>query len=496
MREAVEQARQSLGKVLSDSWDGLVRAGRQLSSQESGSSSTKFVCMSIPELARAPKPSRSPRRRPFAFASVSMSGAGTAAVDGGNEDDEDRPGYLNIGPTLAIGKRGRKRGVPLTDEQEINDLKEYLKTLDAEELASLEALAHKKILNSIKTDKGKPLYDEAMAVFKKIKEDEMGIGQPTMRQLPRWEQDLLIRPEKLRPGAEKMQLRPWEEEELELELMGNGNIFSPVPVFGKLFGGRREFAYGVYARSKLVPEILEEWRNRDQTEVITDPGFYRDMIVSAPALQLTVMLIPSRDLPVAEAVDKLRPRMEAALSQLEPTDNDNRALDRFLNMFHQPHLKIAPFLKPGPVLQQGSRLIFTCGKNGQIVTEGINAGKIKDMMMTPVHWSPNNKVTYSFFDSFIGDNALDPVAKQSVGKGMSYIANGFSFQLSENTNQVLVRDPNAPPETQLKVESWRNIEEELVPSLSLFRFLPSKDQTAASKTPLLCGIQQKLQGHS
>jgi hypothetical protein len=44
----------------------------------------------------------------------------------------------------------------------------------------------------------------------------MGIGISTMRELPRYQQDILIRPEKLRPGAEKMQLRQWEEDMMEL----------------------------------------------------------------------------------------------------------------------------------------------------------------------------------------------------------------------------------------------------------------------------------------
>lgn len=44
----------------------------------------------------------------------------------------------------------------------------------------------------------------------------MGIGRPTIRDKPRWMQDLFISPYKLRRGAEKMELRRFEEDKLEL----------------------------------------------------------------------------------------------------------------------------------------------------------------------------------------------------------------------------------------------------------------------------------------
>lgn len=53
---------------------------------------------------------------------------------------------------------------------------------------------------------------------------EMGIGMDTMRKMPRWQADELIRPETLRPGAEKQQLRSWEEAEMEL-------VFAPFRPF-------------------------------------------------------------------------------------------------------------------------------------------------------------------------------------------------------------------------------------------------------------------------
>lgn len=80
-----------------------------------------------------------------------------------------------------------------------------------------------------------------------------------------------------------------------------------------------------------------------------------DGIDSAPALELSVMVVPSRDLPVEEAVQAIRPKMEAALSKLECSDVDKRALEKFLRQFEQSHVVNEPFLKPGLILKEVRR---------------------------------------------------------------------------------------------------------------------------------------------
>mmetsp|Transcript_11105 Transcript_11105/g.26345 ORF Transcript_11105/g.26345 Transcript_11105/m.26345 type:complete len:506 (-) Transcript_11105:14-1531(-) len=445
----------------------------------------KFVCQPMPELSPAPVAQRHRGRvqlpRPM-FASASLSSSDLT-------EPQDMEGLTQ---SLSIGGRGRRRGTVLTDPEEIEELREAIRNLSPEELAELKQLAQQRMLNTFKTEDGKPLYDEYVRMSKEMEAKERGVGEPTIRDLPRWEQDLLLRPEQLRLGQEKMQLRPWEEDEMELELMGNGNVFSPAPVFGMAFGGRRDFSFGLYANSKRVPELLgKDWAGIEQDEVVANPQFYRDILKWGPQMELTLMVMPSRDLPVSEAVSAIKPRMEETMSELEATDADRQSMGAFLGMFERPRIVSAPFLSDGPTLKKGTRLIFTCGNQGQIVTEAISPGKLKDQVTTWVDFMPNKKVTYSFFDAFIGDRSLDPHGKQSVGRGMSYIANGFSFQPTENINQVLVEDPNAPPHTQLQVESWRNHVEELRPSVHLFTFNGRrKDEMPNPERSLLHGIQR------
>jgi hypothetical protein len=55
----------------------------------------------------------------------------------------------------------------------------------------------------------------------------------------------------VRPGATKQVLRQDEEQALQLDRMGNGNVFSPRKILGTLLGGRRDFAYGICKSSVL-----------------------------------------------------------------------------------------------------------------------------------------------------------------------------------------------------------------------------------------------------
>lgn len=61
---------------------------------------------------------------------------------------------MKLGPTLAIGTRGRKRGVVLTDPAELNELRERLASLTPEQREDLRLLAHQQVLNSVKTKVG------------------------------------------------------------------------------------------------------------------------------------------------------------------------------------------------------------------------------------------------------------------------------------------------------------------------------------------------------
>lgn len=74
---------------------------------------------------------------------------------------------------------------------------------------------------------------------------DRGLYDEDIRSIPRAQAKALLTSKEARPGAMKEMLREEEEKELQLEKLGNGNVFSPRKVFGKLFEGKRDFAYGL-----------------------------------------------------------------------------------------------------------------------------------------------------------------------------------------------------------------------------------------------------------
>eukprot|EP00873_Tetraselmis_striata_P005980 jgi/Tetstr1/426244/TSEL_016564.t1 len=439
--------------------------------------------------------SRRPALRSLGFASVSMSGSG----GNGEPDDlcDDAP-VRDLDASLAIGKR--RKGVVLTDPAEIEELKQELAKLTPEQREELRALAAQRVLNSFKDEDGTPLYDAFTETRKKLLEEEMGIGRPTIRDKPRWMQDLFISPYKLRRGAEKMELRRFEEDKLELELLGNGNVFSPAPIVRNMFGGRHDFSYALYANTKRMPELMAgEWADKDPNIVMRDPSFFHDLLVNGPGMELTLMVMPGRDLPVSEAVSAIRPAMLRTLESIEHDEGDTADVEVFLRMFNQRRMAGAPFLerddKGNLMLKEDTRLMFKMGPDGQTYAEAITAGKIRDQQAIMIGSYFNPKVTYSFFDAFTGVNAVDPIGKQSIGRGALFITNGFTFQ-GGNPDQRLVRDTCAPPLEQLKFYKGEAIQETLEPSASLFTFSkprPEVDGESTAGRVLLTGIRSYKQ---
>lgn len=447
---------------------------------------------------------RSPKRpslRSLGFASASMSSTGDGSASSSNWDEvvDDAP-TRDIRSTLALGGNGRKKGVVVTDEAELEQLRQELEKLTPEEREQLRMLASQRVLNSFRDEDGVPLFDSLSETQKKIEDEELGIGKPTMRDKPRWLQDMLVSPYKLRRGAEKMELRRFEEDELDLELLGNGNVFSPAPVVGMMFGGRHDFSYAIYANTKQLPKLMaEKWADKEPLSVMLDQSFFHDFLCKGPGMELTLMMIPGRDLPVKDAVSAVRPAMQEALDNIHHDEKDLSDVETFLHMFNQRRMVGAPFLTRDKddrlLLKKDTRLMFKVGPEGQTSVDAITAGKLRDQELVTVGTYFNPKVTYSFFDAFTGNNALDPHGKQCIARGILFIANGFTFR-GGDPNQVLVDDPSAPALDQLKPDPW-DIQESVVPSASLFTF--SKPGPEANGEPgtagqiLLDGIHSRKQ---
>lgn len=69
------------------------------------------------------------------------------------------------------------------------------------------------------------------------------------------------------------------------------------------------------------------------------------LCLSGPGMELTLMVMPGRDLPVSEAVSAIRPAMLRTLESIEHDEGDTADVEVFLRMFNQRRMAGAPFLE-------------------------------------------------------------------------------------------------------------------------------------------------------
>lgn len=151
--------------------------------------------------------------------------------------------------------------------------------------------------------------------------------------------------------------------------MGNGNCFTERKILGLPVPPQRNFAYGIcesplsltfamksplacssgsclpisfffiaVARPDRVRATLgDAWAGKDPNKVLQDSKFYTDILRRCHQVEMTLMLLTSRALPLAEA----RPAVEGALSESmqrlrggEPlAEEDRHALTKFIKLF-------------------------------------------------------------------------------------------------------------------------------------------------------------------
>jgi hypothetical protein len=82
---------------------------------------------------------------------MSSTGDGSATSSNWDEVVDDAP-TRDIRSTLALGGNGRKKGVVVTDEAELEQLRQELEKLTPEEREQLRMLASQRVLNSFRDE--------------------------------------------------------------------------------------------------------------------------------------------------------------------------------------------------------------------------------------------------------------------------------------------------------------------------------------------------------
>lgn len=324
---------------------------------------------------------------------------------------------------------------------------------------------------------------------------ESGAFDPTTQNVPLGQLKHIIPGDQIRQGAYKMQLRPWEEAELELDRYGHGNVFSPHPVLGMLRGGRRDFAWAVYARSDAVESVLgEDWAGQDPNAAVRTRDLYVDVMKHCHNMELTLMVIPSRRLPLAATRQMMAEKLERSMQsitgseQLEP--KQKAELADFVSAFADERVAPAGWMDRRGCVKEGTHFIFSTTKDAQLMVEAITPGRLKDRRTSRITVNDSPLVTCAVFESFLGQDSLDEIGKQNVGNGMLWVANGFRFRPWEAREGQVLADER--PDGSIAFPPPPVIEEVDLPLRpSMFELL--EQQTQPFRRMLLGGVRQARQ---
>ncbi|EFN51445.1 expressed protein [Chlorella variabilis] len=321
---------------------------------------------------------------------------------------------------------------------------------------------------------------------------ESGAFDETVRTLPRWQLQDMVPSEQLRQGAYKMQLRQREEAELELDRIGHGNVFSPRPVLSKLLGGRRDFGWGIYARTANAEQLLAgDWAGRDPQEAASDGRLYLDVVRNCHNLELTLVALTSRPLPLApmrqQLAAKLKRSMQSLAGSQELQPQHKADLHDFISMFDDTRVAPAGWMDKSGCVKEGTHFMFSTTPEAHLLVEAITPGRLRDRRTSRIGVNRSPLVTGAIFDMFLGEEPLDDYGKKDVGHGMLWAANGFRFRPWEmRPGQYIAEEGPDGQITFPQPEAMESVGLPLRPSV--FQMLD--EQTKPLRRMLLGGIRR------
>ncbi|KAL4452610.1 hypothetical protein ABPG75_008272 [Micractinium tetrahymenae] len=326
---------------------------------------------------------------------------------------------------------------------------------------------------------------------------ESGAYDESARSLPRWQVQELTPGHTIRQGAYKMQLREREEAELDLDRFGHGVVLSPRPVVGTLLGGtalgqRRDLAWGIYARTANAERTLSgAWGGEDPRQVLEDERFYLDCLRYAHQMELTLMVLTSRPLPLAATRRQFAAKLESSMKQLsgqpELPAEDKAALKNFISLFDDERVAPAGWVDPKKgLVKAGTHFIFSTTPEGKLAVEAITPGRLKEKRTCYVGVNSNRLLTGAVFGVFLGPESIDDVGKRDVGHGMLWAANGYRFRPWEAKPEQLELDIGPDGQPVLPQPPTEQLDLPLRPTV--FQMLD--EQTKPLRRMLLGGVRR------
>ncbi|CAL8471588.1 g11130 [Coccomyxa elongata] len=365
-------------------------------------------------------------------------------------------------------KKCRAKAKEVSTPEEPRDEKaEILARLTPEEKKKLTAvlLLEKLKKKRVRVDgKRTNLYKLGKEIVREQQIEDVGGYEPQIRDRHRWDVNESIPGEQLRPGAFKMQLRPDEEAALPLDLLARGHHFSPHPIVGYTFGGRRDFAFGIYARADEARELLKDkWAGLPRDKVIFNQDFYEDLLDNAHKLELTIMALPVRPLPLQPLRDGFIDRISLGMRQVPgkpllvtqepPPDEDLKELQDLRDSFTEDTLSRTGLVDKKGNIVPDSHFIFTALPNADFMAEMITPGRLRDRKSFVAGPFKSARLTRAALSTLLGPFSFDAQAKAQAGQAAVYVINGFKLGLDpSNANQVFADLDNNPVFPEPKVE--------------------------------------------
>lgn len=407
---------------------------------------------------------------------------------------EEQPSTSGGGENGNGGERRRQKGEDPEEAEFRAFVRSKLEGLTPEQLKQMRAEAAEQVLKNerIEVD-GKRV---SLAKFHRRVEDlkrqyESGMHEETVRKMPIWQVQEMTPGEDLRPGAFKQQLRMREEAMLDLDRFGRGVVFSPRPLLGKLVGDKRDFSWGIYAKTGQAEEALSEaWAGQDPRAVLADERFYLDVLRRAHQMELTLIALTARPLPLAPMRQQLADKLEVSMKELsgreELKSREKAALTDFISLFEDTRVAPAGWMdaKKGQV-KKDTHFLFSTTEEGELVVQAITPGRLKDRKTSNVGVNRNKLLTAAVFGLFLGPQPLDDFGKKDVGHGMLWAANGYRFRPWEAKPDQI--EMELGPDGQPRLPRPTHVEEMALPIRpSVFQLL--EEQTR----PLLGGVRRAL----
>ncbi|CAG9462443.1 unnamed protein product [Pedinophyceae sp. YPF-701] len=254
-----------------------------------------------------------------------------------------------------------------------------------------------------------------------------GAGRPTFG-VNYEEERKLLDPVALRPGAEKMELSPQQvAERCSLTLVGEGCFTTPMPVLGALHGAfaTRDGGWAMYAWPEKAQKALAKgYGGKGVDEVALGQGIYSDAIAAASKMELTVAMMASRDLPLAEAQDRYGGRLRAALERLGPTEADRADCEKLVGMFDPRRVELLSWVDGKKAAMKRDTMVWLSPVGKAMVVEATSPGRLVDKKTTRLGEIKSAKVQRAVYEVLLGPEPADPVGKLAVGYGLCQAAHG------------------------------------------------------------------------